>query len=164
MTIPVFLSRKFGKPTERDLQLQKIVKEIMKEEEPLFKIKIKYLDVVIFDEEGWLEFFPNNTIANYNNRVKSNVGASRALLGLRKVYLTKILHMNKEKIRQVIKHELVHIKLNPLSKKGQPKHGKEFQKCAEKFGITGEHKYAKSYLPDSQWKHLKKSNVKGRVD
>jgi len=164
MTIPVYLSRKFGKPTESDLQLQKIVKEIMKEEEPLFKIKIKNLDVVIFDEGGWLEFFPHNTIANYNNKTKSNVGASRALLGLRKVYLTKILHMNKEKIRQIIKHELVHIKLNPDFKMQIPEHGKEFQRCAKKFGIAGENIYAKSYLPDPQWKHFKKPNIKGRVD
>lgn len=152
--IGVYLSNKSGKHTHSDESLRNLVEEIVREEESHFNTHKKLLDVVIFDEPGWLEHFLPNKVATYSYKAISNLGNSRALLGLRKIYITKVLCKNKERIRSLIKHELVHIHIDPNSKLREHAHGKKFQEHAKKIGLTDSHKDPESYVNDRLWKQL----------
>ena len=154
--IEVYISKKTGTHTANDQSLRELVKEVVTEELPNFVIKKKYLDVVLFDEPAWLEWFPANKVANYSYKAISNMGTDRSLLGLRQLYITKALRRNKEKIRDVIKHELVHIHVDPDYKNRAHPHGRKFQEHAERSEITGGHQHAEAYVNDRLWDLLTK--------
>ena len=141
--IKVYISRKNKKPTATDLVIRKIVEKLINEEQHKINLPNRPLDVVIFDEPTWLEHFPETTTGVYRSEANSSVGKKNALLGLRGIYLTKFLKGDTEKIRSLIKHELVHIHIDPDNHSKFQSHGKEFRKHAKRIGLVDRFKNAK---------------------
>jgi len=153
--ISVYISRKLGKPNKADLSLRKLVETVINEESPKFKLPKRPLDITLFDEPSWLEYFPANKVGTYSYKANSSLGTNRALIGLRQLYLTKVLGGDKEKIRSLLQHELIHIHIDPNS--NNPIHGYEFRKHAKKIGLVSD-KNAFNKVNDKHWKLL----IKGK--
>lgn len=153
--IGVEYSNKSFKYTAEDKRLKQLVREIIDEEEKAgLTIGPKPLDVVIFDEPNWLEIAPANTAALYNGNIQWDKDTNIRVIGLRKVYLLKVLRSDKEKIRSLIKHELVHVHLDPHQKNKRHPHGNKFKEQAKTSGLKDGFEDYGSRVSREQWKML----------
>jgi hypothetical protein len=141
MTIEVFGSYRVNGVIKENKKLVKIVREIINEEKRIFKLDNIDIAITIHPENEWLS---NPEWLRVTDASRVGAGFNKKIIFMNRTYihiplretlLTKVFNYNKEKIRQTIKHEFVHLKLS-LTRNNYKCHGKQFISTCKQYGLN----------------------------
>lgn len=151
------------KPLQKDKKILSTLKAVIPEVTGKFKGKgiRENFDIWIGTERSWLKAHKPTSIAHASNddRLSDRQGnylSRRGKIGvvsLRRKYLVSLLKLDKEKISDLICHELIHFAID------EDGHGKEFKAMAKSIGLKGDIARATNYLSRTEMRILVKDRV-----
>jgi hypothetical protein len=151
------------KPLPKDKKILSSLRAVVPEVTGKFKGKgiRENFDIWIATERSWLKAHKPTSIAHASNddRLKDRQGnylSRRGKIGvvsLRRKYLVSILKLDKEKIKDLLCHELIHFAIE------EDGHGKEFRAMAKSIGLKGDIARATNYLSRTEMRILVRDHI-----
>ncbi|MCJ7697079.1 MAG: SprT-like domain-containing protein [Thermoplasmata archaeon] len=156
------------KPLPKDKKILSTLRAVVPNVTGKFKGKgiRENFDIWIATERSWLKAHKPTSIAHASNddRLKDRQGnylSRRGKIGvisLRRKYLVSVLKLDKEKINDLLCHELIHFAI------AADGHGREFKMMAKSIGLKGDNARATTILSKTEMNKMIEKNTVAKKD